>query len=478
MSAGREAPAGLRRVITAGGFFALSFGSIVGSGWVVLLGDWLNRASPGGAVLAILAGGSAMVLVGLCYAELAVRYPRAGGEFVYILEAWGRTPAFVTGWFLTLYLIAICAFEGLAIAVLLQTLFPRITADVVYVTLGEAITWDALAIGLAGAAVIWGVNVAGTRVSLFLQRFITYGFIAVMAFLIGAGLVRGSWQNLTPFFGGAAGSGWPAGAAWIFGTCAVLLYGFQASIQAIEERAPHVSMQNVVRAMIGGIIAAAIFYCAVVVAAGRALPWASLLDTRLPAAAAFGALSPSGVLGTVVIVAAAASLVKTWNGIVLMAARLVLAQARAGLLPRAFTGLNRAGAPAKAIAFVSLASIAGMLLGRGAIIPIINMAAMCVSAATAICLVALLRLRRSGGTIPSFSTPGGTATISAALLLMLGMSASTFLEPLINARGSVPLEWILVLIWLVVGLAFARCTRAGRQAAAPGSTPCTDISAR
>lgn len=471
MNAGGETPAGLRRVITTGGFFTLSFGSIVGSGWVVLLGDWLNRASPGGAVLAILAGGGAMVLVGLCYAELATRYPRAGGEFVYILEAWGRTPAFMTGWFLTLYLIAICAFEGLAIALLLQTLFPHITADAIYVTLGEAITWDALAIGLSGAALIWVVNVAGTRVSLFLQRFITYGFIAVMVFLIGAGAVRGSWQNLNPFFGGSAGSDWPLGAAWIFGTCAVLLYGFQASVQAIEERAPHVSMQSVVRAMIGGIIAATIFYCAVVLAAGSALPWPSLLETRLPAAAAFGALSPSGVLGTVVIVAATASLVKTWNGIVLMAARLVLAQARAGLLPRAFTRLNGAGAPAKAIAFVSFASIVGMLLGRGAIIPIINMAAMCVSAATAICLLALLRLRRSGAAVPLFSTPGGTATIGTALLFMLGMSAFTFLEPLISSRGAVPLEWILVLIWLVIGLIFARCTRS----VSPRATFRTDI---
>jgi APA family basic amino acid/polyamine antiporter len=86
-----------RRVIRPAGFFALSFGSMVGSGWIILLGDWLKRAAPGGALLALLAGGALMALVGCCYAELAARLPRAGGEFLYALEGLGRTAAFIVG---------------------------------------------------------------------------------------------------------------------------------------------------------------------------------------------------------------------------------------------------------------------------------------------------------------------------------------------------------------------------------------------
>jgi hypothetical protein len=55
---------GERRVIRPRGFFALSFGSMVGSGWIILLGEWLRRAAPGGAMLALLAGGALMALIG------------------------------------------------------------------------------------------------------------------------------------------------------------------------------------------------------------------------------------------------------------------------------------------------------------------------------------------------------------------------------------------------------------------------------
>ena len=42
-------------------FFALSFGCIVGSGWVVVLGDWLRPCGPAGVVIGMCAGGSVML---------------------------------------------------------------------------------------------------------------------------------------------------------------------------------------------------------------------------------------------------------------------------------------------------------------------------------------------------------------------------------------------------------------------------------
>lgn len=89
----------LRRAIGRGGFFSLAFGAIVGSGWVVVLGDWLKAAGPGGASLGFLAGALVMVLVALCYGELAARSTAAGGEFLYTLETFGRFPAFLSAGF-------------------------------------------------------------------------------------------------------------------------------------------------------------------------------------------------------------------------------------------------------------------------------------------------------------------------------------------------------------------------------------------
>jgi len=111
-------------VVGRGGFFALSFGSIVGSGWIVLLGEWLRLAAPAGALLALLAGGMLMAAIGLCYAELAARMPRAGAELRYVADTLGPRVAFPVGWFLTLFLVAICAFEGTALPWLLGLLLP------------------------------------------------------------------------------------------------------------------------------------------------------------------------------------------------------------------------------------------------------------------------------------------------------------------------------------------------------------------
>ena len=51
---------GLRRSIGRAGYFSLGFGTIIGSAWIVVLGDWLGAAGPGGAVLGFLAGGGRM----------------------------------------------------------------------------------------------------------------------------------------------------------------------------------------------------------------------------------------------------------------------------------------------------------------------------------------------------------------------------------------------------------------------------------
>jgi len=140
-------------VVGRGGFFALSFGSIVGSGWIVLLGEWLRLAAPAGALLALLAGGMLMAAIGLCYAELAARMPRAGAELRYVADTLGPKAAFPVGWFLTLFLVAICAFEGTALPWLLGLLLP-VRAAPLYRFLGEPVTGWGLSMGCLGAAAI------------------------------------------------------------------------------------------------------------------------------------------------------------------------------------------------------------------------------------------------------------------------------------------------------------------------------------
>src|SRR5580704_8754785 len=89
-----ESAVRLKRELRAVEYFALSFGAIVGVGWVVILGDWLNQAGPVGSILAFLVGGLVVLLVGLCYAEMIGRLPVSGGEIVYTYEIFGVPTCF------------------------------------------------------------------------------------------------------------------------------------------------------------------------------------------------------------------------------------------------------------------------------------------------------------------------------------------------------------------------------------------------
>jgi len=446
-----------RRVIRPAGFFALSFGSMVGSGWIILLGDWLRRAAPGGALLAILAGGILMALVGCCYAELAARLPRAGGDFLYALEGLGRTAGFVVGSFITLFLVSMCAFEATAVGWLVTELIPAAQGKALYHILGESVTTDGLVLGLIGATTVCVLNLRGIRSSVLFQRVVTFTFLGVMCLLIVCGFVFGSAQNLQPMFQPPDGHSWTTGSLWIFAQCAMLLNGFQAALYVIEERAEGVSVRQATASMVGGIVAAAVFYAAVILAAGRMLPWQQILSAHLPAVAAFNALSPTGIVGVIILLVSIASTAKTWNALVLMASRILLAQARAGMVPAALGRLNeRAAAPANAILLVTLVSIAGLVLGKGALIPIINMATICITLILVLALVVLLRLRHKDARSPGYEVPGGRSAILVCLTGAVLMAGFAFLNPLLQRPGHLPLEWMLMTAWGCASLILSR----------------------
>jgi APA family basic amino acid/polyamine antiporter len=65
------------RVVSQPQLLALAFGAMVGWSWVALSGTWIAGAGSIGAILAFLVGGSALVFVGLTYAELASAMPQA-----------------------------------------------------------------------------------------------------------------------------------------------------------------------------------------------------------------------------------------------------------------------------------------------------------------------------------------------------------------------------------------------------------------
>lgn len=139
----------------------------------------------------------AMTLSGaLCYGELAGRFPRSGGLYIYLQEIFGRRIAFLYGW--------MC----------LLVLDPGLTAALATGIAGYAayiFHWSPLTIKLAAAAVIWALclmNILSIRLSAGFLRWITWLKLSVLALLTFWAVVfrLGSWSNFVPLVDRRPGS--------------------------------------------------------------------------------------------------------------------------------------------------------------------------------------------------------------------------------------------------------------------------------
>jgi APA family basic amino acid/polyamine antiporter len=432
-------------------YLALGFGTMIGSAWVILLGDWLGKAGPGGAVLGFLGGTVIMMAIGMCYAELTARLPEAGSEFIYAHRVYGRGLAFTVGWFLILYFVSVTIFEALALAWIVDILVPSWKSATLYTAFGTPISAATLSVGIAGAALIYGLNFRGAHVAVVSHSILTYGFLAVVLCILGALLVAGHPGHLMPLFATTNGKPWWLGSGAIFAFCAYALNGFQAIPQAIEERSGGISLRAIGFTIVGSIAAAALFYCLAVTAASAIVPWRSLVSEPLPMAAAAAALPHGEAVVTILLVATAASLLKAWNGVFMMAVRLLVAMARAGYVPATLMRLHpRFRSPVMALVLIGSLNIGGIFLGKGAIEPITDMCAMVLTLTYVLCCATVLKMRGQGAAA-HFQVPGGQSVVWFAAAGAGLMAAVAFATPFWEQSG-IPLEWRLLGAWSAIGV--------------------------
>src|SRR2546428_8793769 len=79
-------------------------GSMIGSGIFIVAADIARQTgSPGGLLLTWILTGLLTISAALSYGELAALFPHAGGQYVYLREAYSPLWGFLYGW--TLFLV-------------------------------------------------------------------------------------------------------------------------------------------------------------------------------------------------------------------------------------------------------------------------------------------------------------------------------------------------------------------------------------
>lgn len=300
------------------------------------------------------------------------------------------------------------------------------------------------------------LNYMGAKAAARFQDLLTFGLIAASAVFMLAGILYGDVANLRPFFQRSdSGSVW-GGILAVFVTSPVWFGGFNVIPQLIEEKAAGTSARSVGRAIVLSIVMAAIFYCLVILSSSMIAPWESLVGSELPAARAFRAALSSPWLADLVLVAALLGIISTWNAVFMAATRVLFALGRARILPQAFGGIHSVfRSPTTAILFVGTIGCAGTFLGRSAIVPIVNVGATCFAFAFFMTCFGVINVRRRPlESQRVYRITGGLVTAATAILGCLLMSFVSLYQPLLGAQGKVPLEWILLVAWGLLGILF------------------------
>lgn len=81
--------------------WSIAFGCIIGWGSFVNPGKkFLSNSGVAGTAIAMVLGALVMIIIAFSYVYMVPKYPKAGGEFTFTKECYGKVPAYVCGWFL------------------------------------------------------------------------------------------------------------------------------------------------------------------------------------------------------------------------------------------------------------------------------------------------------------------------------------------------------------------------------------------
>ncbi|MCY3699090.1 MAG: APC family permease [Gemmatimonadetes bacterium] len=448
----------LGRGIRLRSLFSLAFGTIIGVGWITVMGAWLSGAGAIGAIIAFVLGGLGILAIGLCYSEMAAAYPVTGGEVAYVFEAWGARWSFAAAWFLAFSYIFTTSFEAISVEWVVSALVPGFGGPVIYTLLGQEVRLWSLALGLAVMAAITFINYRGGKTAAWFQDLMTAGLIILTLIFVVAGVVGGSVANLAPMFSGTTPGAALVGVGIVLGTAAFWFAGFDTIPQAMEEVEEGAKLRLLPRVMGASILFALVFYCLVILATAMSMPRAELLASELPAAAAIEAALGSPFLGRVVLFAGLCGLITTWNAIFFASTRIVFAMARAHMIPHRLAKVHdRYGSPSAAVIFVAVMGSVGALFGRNAILVIVGGAAISAMIVFLVVVLGVLRLRKTRPDHPRpYTVPGGRGFLYLSAVVALGLLGASIWEPFHGAGGRIPAEWIVLVVWAALGLVFYR----------------------
>jgi basic amino acid/polyamine antiporter, APA family len=353
-------------------------GSMIGSGIFITSAD-ISRQVGSASLLVLVWVFTAVVTVAgaWSYGKLAMTFPKAGGQYVYLREAWGDLGGFLYGWAVLLVIqTGTIAAVAVAFAKYLGVLVPSVSSKHVFFKARFLSVTPVELVAIALVVLLTWWNTTSVENGARLQNVFTaakvlslVGLLAI-CFTAGNGLLAVSWQLPDP-------SALKLPLIWAFAVATVgSLFSADAwnNVTFLGEEVRDAET-NVPKALVYGTGLVTTLYVLANLGYLNALPLSGIAtapEDRV-ATAAIGAVTGSAESGAPAVIMAVVILVSTFgclNGLILSGSRVLYAMSRDGLFfpslakvaPRTLIPVNALGAQATWAAVLCLSGKYGDLL--------------------------------------------------------------------------------------------------------------------
>jgi basic amino acid/polyamine antiporter, APA family len=185
-------------------------GSMIGSGIFIVTASVAKQVgSPTFIMLTWVLTGILTIIAALSYGELAGMMPRAGGQYVYLREAYGSLVGFLFGW--TTFLViesGLIAAVAIAFAKFTAVLFPVFSEQNILLKMGDYTFTSTQLLALFVIIFLTFINIQGVKLGKWVQNVFTVTKIGALLGLIVLGLIIGygsmawqiNWESLSQPF--------------------------------------------------------------------------------------------------------------------------------------------------------------------------------------------------------------------------------------------------------------------------------------
>src|SRR6185436_13169336 len=179
-------------------------GSMIGSGIFIVSADIVrNVGSSGWLIMVWLITGFMTITAAVSYGELSGMFPKAGGQYVYLKEAYNPLAGFLYGWsFFAVIQTATIAAVGVAFSKFLAYLVPGVSEELVAFTIGGLKISPAQLVAIGLIVFLTFINTLGVKGGKLIQTTFTttkllslFGLIVFGLIMMKGDIWNSNWTN-------------------------------------------------------------------------------------------------------------------------------------------------------------------------------------------------------------------------------------------------------------------------------------------